>query len=90
MYCFTQLGVKPPAEPNLFKWHLDDISVLVGSDLLVFKSPDDQAPKNLASVYLMDLENDITKLRSLDVWLDNVLTNIPEVCVTSLDIIIMT
>ena len=69
----------PPAKPShqALTWQLDDISMLLGSDMLIFTG--DGLPeagpgaRGATSVKLRDIEKLVTASTCVDLWLENVL-----------------
>ncbi|MCO5589262.1 hypothetical protein L7F22_043228 [Adiantum nelumboides] len=58
-------------------WQLEDIRMLLGSDLLLFSNE-----KHLAvSLHLWEMERQVTPLMWLDAWLDKVMASVPELAI---------
>ena len=60
-----------------FAFKLKDQKLILGSDLLVFSTADHPS----ISLRLHSIEEEISQSTSLDYWLDNVLADVPEVCI---------
>ena len=68
-----------PAPPpsgylRIHEWKFEDLRIMLGSDLLVFRAEGHPA----VSLHLHDSDRQLSALTCLDYWLDNVLTNTPE------------
>lgn len=60
-----------------FHWKFRDTTMLLGSNLLVFSG----AGHPSVSLKLHRIDEAITNATSLDYWLDNVMANVPELCI---------
>lgn len=67
------------ANPDEFlhtaKWQLQDLSFLVGSDLAIFGTPKHPC----ISLKLSPMHESINVLTGIDIWLENILNEVPEV-----------
>ncbi|KAH7436483.1 hypothetical protein KP509_05G021900 [Ceratopteris richardii] len=58
-------------------WQLEDVRMLLGSDLLLFSND-----KHVAvSLHLWETARQVTPLMWLDIWLDNVMASVPELAI---------
>ena len=58
-------------------WQLRNFGMLIGTDQLVFSSAEHPA----MTLQLCDMARPLRPLTILDFWLDNLMANIPELCV---------
>lgn len=62
---------------GLFEWKLDDMRLVVESQLVLYRNPFKQA----MSLKLVDVDERVTMLTCLSAWLDNIFAGVPELAV---------
>ncbi|CAL8069797.1 unnamed protein product [Calicophoron daubneyi] len=67
--------VNPDEYLHMAKWQLQDLSFLVGSDLAIFGTPKHPC----ISLKLSPMHESINVLTGVDMWLENILNEVPEV-----------
>ncbi|VDN12442.1 unnamed protein product, partial [Dibothriocephalus latus] len=71
----TRLSHNPDDYLRMAKWRLDDLSFLVGSDMAIFGTK----MHPCISLRLSPLHEPINVLTGVDIWLENILNEVPEV-----------